>query len=126
MPNSTPQLVLQACLDAQADQNVFVTDEQIAEDSGIALQDVRDSLESLEAEKLVELARLEGCFKAQVSPKGRASSSKLHAERFCRVSIMTVPAGTSPAISLYRTILLFRPCHPVVPNSTRKRTSGSI
>jgi hypothetical protein len=65
------RMVLQAILDASGDMPSFVEDSQIARTTRIALQDVRDWLETLEGDEYVEIARTEAGLSASITAKGR-------------------------------------------------------
>ena len=71
MPTGTPVLVLQACGNMPGESDGWLLDTTIAEQTGISLANVRDSIESLHAEKLVEAARLTDGLKIRATVQGR-------------------------------------------------------
>lgn len=65
------RMVLQAVLDTTKDSASFVTDSQIAGATQIAQSDVRDWLDTLDGEGLVEVARTTGGLVASITAKGK-------------------------------------------------------
>ena len=63
------RMVLQAILDAQGEARNYVADIWIAQSTRIALNDVRDWLETLEGEGYVEVARTEVGLIASITAK---------------------------------------------------------
>ena len=82
------KLVLQAILDIQGASPSFVDDVQIAQTTRIALNDVRDWLETLEGEGYVDVARTEAGLSASITAKGKLVFKQFH-------PIKTTPAPTS-------------------------------
>ena len=66
-------MVLQAILGAQGDSLDYIEDSRIAKTTGIALEDVRNWLQTLESEDLIEVARTEAGLSALINPMGRLS-----------------------------------------------------
>jgi hypothetical protein len=64
-------LVLQAILDSPKDTSGFVTDARVAQRTSIALDDVRDWLDTLDGEGLVEVASTTAGLSAMITAKGR-------------------------------------------------------
>jgi hypothetical protein len=65
------KMVLQAIQDAPKDAGGFVSDDQVALSTRIALNEVRDWFETLEGDGYVEVARTEGGFSSNITAKGR-------------------------------------------------------
>jgi len=65
------RMVLQAILDLPQDSAGFVTDKQIKQRTNIALRDIKDWIETLDGEGLVEAARTTEGFSASITAKGR-------------------------------------------------------
>jgi hypothetical protein len=65
------RMVLRAILDLPKDASGFVTDRQISHDTRIALKEVKDWIETLDGEELVEVARTTEGLAASITAKGR-------------------------------------------------------
>jgi hypothetical protein len=65
------KLVLITVREAQGDSNNFVRDHRVAEIAKMPITDVRDSIEILEGEDLLEVARAEGSFVVTITARGR-------------------------------------------------------
>jgi hypothetical protein len=65
------QLVLQAVVDLANDAAAFVSDARIAETTHIAVDDVRDWIETLEDDRLVDVARSEDSLNVSITAQGR-------------------------------------------------------
>src|SRR3954470_12650863 len=70
------RLVLQAIQDSPQDAAGFVTDAQVARSTQIAVSDVRDWLDTLDGEGLVEVARTTEGLRASITAKGRQELRK--------------------------------------------------
>lgn len=68
---SAQPMILQAILDSQGDSLGYIEDGRIAKTTGIALEDVRYWLETLEGEDLIQVARTEAGLSASINAKGR-------------------------------------------------------
>ena len=65
------RMVLQAILDLPKDAVGFVTDKQIEQRTNIALKDIKNWIETLHGEELVEVARTTEGVSASITAKGR-------------------------------------------------------
>ena len=62
--------VLQACKELAGTEPIYIRDDALAGKTGLSVQDVRNSLVSLEGERLVDLVRKMDHFEALISPDG--------------------------------------------------------
>ena len=69
-------IVLQAILDSQGDSLGYIEDGWIAKTTGIALNEVRCWLKTLEEEDLIEVAKTESGLRASINAKGRLALSE--------------------------------------------------
>src|SRR4051812_16289157 len=69
-------MVLKAILDLPKDAAGYATDSQIAQNTHIAIADVRDWIETLEGDGLVNVARITGGLSASITALGRLSINK--------------------------------------------------
>src|SRR5262249_47604640 len=65
------RMVLQAIVDLSPNSVGFVTDSQIAQATQIAIADVRDWIETLEGEGLVNVAKITSGLSASITAQGR-------------------------------------------------------
>ena len=65
------RMVLQAISDLPTDPAGYVSDSQIAQETQIAIGDVRDWIETLEGDGLVEVARTQAGLRASITAQGR-------------------------------------------------------
>ena len=73
------RLVLQAIQDAQGETSAFIEDTKIAQDTRIALRNMRDWVETLEGEGYVEIARTQMGLSASITARGRLALGQFRA-----------------------------------------------
>ena len=88
------RLVLRNLLDLQGDSQDYILDSRLAAATRMAVQDVRDWLETLEGKGLVERTRLTDGFSAYVTPKGK------QALRLTEPISTPKPAGESGSVNV--------------------------
>jgi hypothetical protein len=88
-------LVLQAISNQAGDTGAYVTDAQIAQNTNIALKDVRDWIETLEGDGHVEVVRTEAGLSASITADGRLALGLY--QPFGTSSSPASPPGPTPA-----------------------------
>jgi hypothetical protein len=85
-------LVLKSLLHFQETSNPYADDTQVAAATKMAVQDVRDWLQTLEGKEFIELARLADRFSACITPKGHQAFKGHQTSRLNKsISAPTVP-----------------------------------
>jgi hypothetical protein len=93
------RMVLQAILELPKDSSGFSTDAQVAQNTQISLEDVRNWLETLEGEDYVNVARTEVGLRASITAQGRLALKQYRPFSSAMSSAQPVssPPPSSPA-----------------------------
>ncbi len=94
-----PKLVLQAIRDSPKDAAGFVTDAQIAQSTQMVIGDVRDFIEILEGDELVDVVRREEDFSVAINARGRQALRRFRPMEYAAAklghSVIDFPCGTT-------------------------------